>query len=375
MIPLFRPACGDEEIEAVTRVMRSGWWGQGPEVEAFEEEFARYTGAEFAVAVNSGSMALELGARAIGMTNGIVAVPALTFVSSAQAMQHCGNMVVFADINEDTLCMNWQSAYQRLGAWKRLGGAMGIVPVWYGGHVQDAMPDIIFDGVRRIEDCAHAAGSKGTGDLGGIACYSFHAVKNLATGDGGMVTTSDPDVAAELRRLRWCGIDKSTWDRDKDARVGYGWDYNIPDDGWKAHMNDITASIGRVQLRNLDRRNSVRRAFAHIYNAEFADLGWLRRPTIDSHSSTHLYVVRVPAKYRPQFIRHMIDSGVSAGVHYKPLNQYEALFGKRYDLACGKSNTPVTDRVWQTLVTLPLYPSMTGGEQAQVIQAVRSFKI
>ena len=374
MIPLFKPACGEEEIEAVNRVMRSGWWGQGPEVEAFEEEFARYTGAEFAVAVNSGTMALELGARAIGMTNGIVVVPALTFVSSAQAMQHCGNMVVFADINEDTLCINWHRARESLRAWGRLGGAKGIVPVWYGGHVQEKFPEDEFAGIRRIEDCAHAAGSKGTGDLGGIACYSFHAVKNLATGDGGMVTCDDPDVAAELRRLRWCGIDRSTWDRDKDARIGYGWDYNIPDDGYKAHMNDITAAIGRVQLRHLDERNQIRRGIARVYDRELGDVNWLRLPKVETDSSTHLYVVRVPAAYRPKFIEHMISKGVSAGVHYKPLNHYEALFGKRFDLACGKSNTPVTDRVWKTLVTLPLYPDMSSADIAQVIQAVRSFK-
>jgi perosamine synthetase len=370
-IPLFRPACGDEEVEAVTRVLRSGWWGQGPETEKFEAEFAAYTGSKFAVAVNSGTTALELGARAIGMVNGIVVVPALTFVSSAQAMQHCGNMVVFADIDEDTLCLNFRSAVERLRAHSRRGDVRGIVPVWYGGHVQDTFTSNIGrEHVKIIEDCAHAAGSKGTGDLGDIACYSFHAVKNLATGDGGMVTTDDPDVAAELRRLRWCGIDRSTWDRDKDSRVGYGWDYDIPGDGYKAHMNDITAALGRVQLRKLDERNSVRRAQAAIYNCDLSGLGWLKTPSVDTGSAAHLYVVRVPAERRPDFIRHMIASGVSAGVHYKPLNHYRTLFP-----ACSPLATPVTERVWQTLVTLPLFPGMTEAEQERVIAAVRSFKV
>lgn len=365
-IPLFRPSCGDEEIEAVTRVLRSGWWGQGPETEKFEAEFAAYTGREFAVAVSSGTMALELAARAVGLVNGVVVVPALTFVSSAQAMQHCGNQVIFADIDEDTLCMDWTDAYQK--ACEFPDGNWGAVPVWYGGHTAP-VPRVIHDAFTVIEDCAHAVGSKFTGRRGVASTWSFHAVKNLATGDGGMVTTNDEDVAAEVRRLRWCGIDKSTWDRDKDSRVGYGWDYDIPGDGFKAHMNDLAAALGRVQLRRLDERNSVRRAQAAIYNCDLHGLGWLKTPSVEPGSATHMYVVRVPAQRRPDFIRHMIANGVSAGVHYKPLNHYKALFPD-----ADPSATPVTERVWQTLVTLPLFPSMTQAEQEQVIAAVRSFR-
>jgi perosamine synthetase len=370
MIPLFRPVCGDEEIEAVTRVLRSGWWGQGPETEKFEAEFAAYTGSRFAVAVSSATAALELAARATGLTGGIVVVPALTFISSAQAMQHAGNQVVFADIHETDLCIDFTDAYEKMCEFP--DGNWGIVPVWYGGAGTGvSIPKPIHDAFTIIEDCAHAAGSKFTGRRGDARAWSFHAVKNLATGDGGMVTTDDEDVAAEVRRLRWCGIDKSTWDRDKDSRVGYGWDYDIPGDGFKAHMNDIAAALGRVQLRKLDERNSMRRAQAAIYNCDLSGLGWLKTPKVDGNSATHMYVVRVPADRRPDFIRHMIANGVSAGVHYKPLNHYKSLFP---DAGAIAFETPVTERVWQTLVTLPLFPSMTQPEQEQVIAAVRSFR-
>jgi perosamine synthetase len=372
-IPLFKPACGDEEVEAVTRVLRSGWWGQGPETEKFEAEFAVYTGSAHAVALNSATMAMELAARAAGLTNGIVVVPALTFVSSAQAMQHAGNRVVFADILERDLCIDWTDAYEKMCEFpdgEAGEGNWGIVPVWYGGTgTAVSIPSPIHDAFTIIEDCAHAAGSKFTGRRGVARAWSFHAVKNLATGDGGMVTTDDEEVAAEVRRLRWCGIDRSTWDRDKDSRVGYGWDYDIPGDGFKAHMNDITAALGRVQLRNLDARNSVRRALAAIYNCDLSGLPWLKTPSVDIGSATHLYVVRVPAERRPDFIRHLIMNGVSAGVHYKPLSHYKNLFPD-----ARPEETPVTERVWQTLVTLPLFPGMTQGEQEQVITAVRSFR-
>lgn len=352
MIPLFKPSCTDAEIEAVTRVLRSGWWAMGPETEAFEEEFAVSTGAMYAVAVNSATSALELAARACGITGRTVAVPALTFVSTALAMQHAGNDVVFADIREDTLCLNWSDP--------RLMQADAVVPVWYAGTL--ALPD---HGLARdipvIEDCAHAAGTYGAGNFGKAACWSFQAVKNLATGDGGMVTTNDRDVADKVRQLRWLGIDKSTWERDQGK---YGWDYDIPADGEKMHMNDITAALGRVQLGRLDAMNARRRAVARNYREQLGDLSWLGVHWTGAFSSNHLFVVRVAD--RDRFVSHMLSCGVSAGVHYKPLTHYPHLFP-------GRHSVPVTERVWQTLATLPLYPDLTEAEQAQVIAAVRSF--
>lgn len=377
MIPLFRPTVhGDEEAHAVSCVLDSGWWASGPEAELFEEEFAAYTGSRYAVAVSSGTMALKLAARATGLTDGLVVVPALTFISTALAMQQAGNRVLFADINDGDLTINWYSANQAFSLYDHEPGPRGVVPVWYAGRVNTLLPSELPACTRVIEDCAHAAGAKNAGKVGRVACWSFQAVKNLACGDGGMVTTDDEHIAREVRRMRWLGIDKSTWDRDKDSKTGYGWDYDIRAlDGEKAQMNDISAAIGRVQLRHLDKDNARRRAISEVYNRELADVDWLTKPKTDSDDSAHMYVVRLykMAGERSRFIQHMISGGVSAGVHYKPLTAYEdrhqcPLFGPQ-------AGTPILDRVWPTLVTLPLFPSMTNSEVEQVVETVRKFPV
>jgi perosamine synthetase len=352
--------------------MKSGWWGQGAETAMFEQEFAQYTGASYAVAVNSGTMALKLAAKATGLVNGLVVCPALTFVSTALAMRQLGNKVIFADVLPDSLCLSGTAARRKFTEYESVPGPRGIVPVWYAGRVIPGEYENLPALTRIIEDCAHAAGSAGAGRQGRAAAWSFHAVKNLATGDGGMVTTDDEHVAREVKRLRWLGIDKSTWDRDTSR--GYGWDYDISSlDGEKAHMNDITAAIGRAQLEMLEQRNESRRLIAAAYDKDLSGLPWLRLPFVQRDSSAHMYPVRVPAKERPRFIAHMLSEGVSAGVHYKPLTHYkdkkgQPLFGPQADL-------PVTEEAWKELVTIPLFPGMSTGEISQVTEAVRSFEI
>jgi perosamine synthetase len=303
-------------------------------------------------------MALQLTLEAMGVTGGEVIVPALTFVSTGLAALRNGCRVIFADIDEDTLCLDWADV-----AAKRTPRTRAVIPVWYAGR--KSLPWVqhyaALRGLRIIEDCAHAAGTPGAGLAGDAGCWSFHAVKNLACGDGGMVTTDDGDLAAKVRALRWCGIDKSTWARDQGR---YGWDYDIPVPGWKAHMNDLAAAIGLVQLARLEEMNEARRRLARAYLAELKDLDWLRLPEYQENCSWHLLAVRTAA--RDALVDHLLAAGVSAGVHYKPLNAYP-WFGARQIL-------PVTDRVWRTLVTLPLFPDMTQAEQEQVIEAVRSFR-
>ena len=178
-------------------------------------------GVDHAVAVNSATMALQLTVQALGIDGDII-MPALTFASTALAARHNSCRIVFADVDEDALCLDWADVTHR-----RMGPQTGaVIPVWYGGTVNVGSLEVR-DGSGRplpvIEDCAHAAGSPGEGKQGIAACWSFHAVKNLACGDGGMITTDDPELAMRLRRLRWCGIDRSTWDRD---RTRYSWEYD-----------------------------------------------------------------------------------------------------------------------------------------------------
>ena len=362
MIPLFRPSCTDLEIRYVTDVLRSGWWGTGPVTEKLEHRFAGMTGARHAVAVSSCTAALQLACQALGVAGGEVITPALPFASTALAPLHAGATVRFADIGEDTLCLDWADAIARITPATR-----AIIPVWYGGTVT-APPELFqlpaveaeFSRVPVIEDCAHAAGSTRAGKLGIAACWSFHAVKNLAAGDGGMITTNDDDLAGRLRPLRWCGIDRSTWDRE--SRRGYNWEYDITEPGHKAQMNDITAALALAQLERLPAMNEARRLIAARYLDGLAGLGWLRLPAWRDSSSWHLFTVRVAD--RDRFIGHMLSRGVAAGVHYRPLNTFTVF---------PRDPLPVTDRVWKTLVTLPLYPDMTEADVARVIAAVREF--
>jgi perosamine synthetase len=354
VIPLFRPSCTDLEVRYVTEVLRSGWWGLGPKTAEFEERFARYVGTQHAVAVNSGTAALQLALEGLGATAGDVIIPALTFASTALAALHAGNRVVFADVDDDDLCLDWDDAGQKVTPHTK-----AVVPVWYGGTVSPPPHHIR---VPVVEDCAHAAGSQSAGRHGAAGCWSFHAVKNLACGDGGMITTDDAKLAGRLRELRWCGINRSTWDRD---RARYGWEYDITRPGHKAHMNDLTAALGLAQLERLDDLNKVRRDLVARYLEAFKGLPWLRLPAWNEASSWHLFYVRVDADARDMLIDHLLAAGVSAGVHYKPLNAYP-VFGPHQSL-------PVTDRVWKQLVTLPLFPDMTGPEFDQVVTAVKSF--
>ena len=345
MIPLFKPSCSDLEIQNVTRVLRSGFWSMGPVVEELEEQFAKYTGSRHAVAVSNCTAALQLALETLGVRDGEVIMPALTFAATGLSVLHSGGRVVLADIDENTLCIDWDDVKS-----KETQRTAAIIPVWYGGTVNSPRS---FPSGWIIEDCAHAAGNMLAGQIGDVACWSFNAVKNLASGDGGMITTPDGELAARLRRLRRFGIDRK------------GWDYDIPDPGWKADMNDITAAIAMAQLQRLDEMNELRRKIVLTYMRELSNLDWLRLPEWDENSSWHMFVART--QHRDSLITHMYSRGVSAGVHYKPLNLHR-IFGEHKAL-------PVTDRIWKTLITFPLYPDMTDDDLGQVIDAVRSFLV
>ena len=199
--------------------------------------------------------------------------------------------------------------------------------------------------------------------MGGICygdevCFSFHPVKNLATGDGGAILTNDRKRYEHMKRLRWCGIDKSTYDR---IGKGYNWEYDIREVGYKCHWNDIQAAIGLAQLERLKYLNGWRRELAKRYTSLFEELELVETPKDTPNHTWHLYVIRVDAEIRDQVIDHLRANGVSAGVHYKPLTQFDIY---------RQATPPVTRKEWRRLITLPLYFDMTEQDVCNIVRLV-----
>lgn len=368
MIQLFKPSIGDAEIEAVIRVLKSGWLGLGPETTRFEEEFAQAMDVKHAIALNSGTAALHLALRAVGVRTGDeVIVPALTFVSTAHAVIYNGGIPVFADVCPDTLNIDVQDVKRKITARTR-----AIVPVHYGGHPcdMDELHALAVDqGIAIVEDAAHACGAtyKGRkiGSVSKVTCFSFHAVKNLTTGEGGLVTTTDSEIDAQLRRWRWMGITRDTWSRTTEGEV-YAWRYSVEDLGFKCHMHDLAAAIGRVQLRRLEELNARRRRLVERYNDELARLPWVECPVQRSYveSSWHIYHVKLDS--RDELIAHLKKNDIAPGVHYYPLHLYPYF-------QPSDAHLPVTEREWKRIISLPLYPDMSEDDQGKVIEAIRQF--
>jgi perosamine synthetase len=367
MIPVFKPCYGKEELEALKEPFETGWIGLGPKTQEFEKKFSEYIGVKYSVALNSCTSALHLAMKVMGVEGYEVITTPLTFVSTNHAIIYNKGVPVFCDIQPDTLNINPEQVRKLI-----TDRTKAIVTVHYGGHPCDM--DIISDIAKKhhlavIEDVAHGCGGefkgKKLGSLGDIACFSFHAVKNLATGDGGMITTNDKEVYNRLLKLRWLGITKDTWARE-DKDKNYSWYYNIEEVGYKYHMNDITAALGLVQLKKLDRTNRRRTEITERYNRGFADVSWIETPTFKSYakSACHNYVIKLDE--RDKLNLYLKERGISTSVHYIPNNHYEMYRNCRGD-------TPVCEKIWTKLLTLPLFPDLKDSEVDMIIQQIKLF--
>lgn len=367
MIQVFKPSMGDEEINAVAEVLRSGWIGLGPKTAEFEKQFAAYLGAPHAIAVNSCTAALDLALRLLDIRKGDeVIVPAMTFVSTAHCVAYNDAIPIFADADERTLAIDPEDVKRKITRRTK-----AVIPVHYGGRPVDidALREVVGNRIFIIEDAAHAAGAeyggRKAGTLGDVSCFSFHAVKNLATGDGGAVVVKDRAMCDRAKQMRWLGIDRGTWDRTEVDR-SYWWEYFVNEIGLKCHMNDINAAIGLVQLRKLDAMNARRREIVKMYDEAFAEMPWIETPPKDDatfRSSWHLYCVKVPD--RDDLSVFLKDRGVATGVHYKPIHLYRC-YGN-------KPSLPVAESVFRRILTLPMYPDMTDDDVNTVTGTVREF--
>lgn len=366
MISLFKPYYGDEELESLRPIFKSGWIGLGPKTAQFEEEFAAYIGAKYCVGLNSCTAALDMAVRLLEIGRGDeVIVPTMTFVSTAHAVSYNLAQPVFADVKYRTLNIDPQDVARRITRRTR-----AIIVVHYGGHSIDFDElSAISGSIPIIEDAAHAAGGRfrgrHVGTFGVAGCFSFHAVKNLAMGDGGAIALSDPEMAARARRLRWLGIDKTTWDRSKLPEA-YWWEYFVDEIGLKCHMNDIQAAIGLVQLRKLELMNRRRREIVAMYFDQLRDVPGVELPLPDDddhQSSWHIFHIKCDK--RNELSAYLSSKGISTGVHYKPIHLYSC-YGNNPTL-------PVAERAFQRILSLPLHPALSNDDVTLVCATIREF--
>lgn len=373
-VPFFRPSIGDEEIEAVSECLRSGWLTTGPKTAEFERDFAAYLGDGLeAVAVNSATAALHLGLEALGVGPGDeVILPTLTFTATAEVVRYLGATPILVDIDEDTLCIDPARVAEAITPRTR-----AIMPVHFAGRMCDmtALRRIADDhGLRILDDAAHALPAHHQGASVGLCgadmtAFSFYANKTMTTGEGGMLVTRDPALAARARVMRLHGIDRDVFNRFTDPRAG--WAYDVVAPGFKYNLTDIASALGLVQLRRADAFGRIRADRVARYDAAFADLPLVTPPGPaegDGHS-WHLYIVRLTPDAplsRDDFILALKAEGIGISVHYRPLHQMTVWKpfseGQRF---------PAADRVYDRCVSLPLFMAMTDAEQDRVIEVVR----
>ena len=373
MIPLFRPSLGEEELEAIRQAFKSGWVGLGPRTREFEEAFAEYIGVKHAVGMASATDALQLSLKTFGVEGGEVITPSMTFVSTNHAILYNDAKPVFADIEADTLCLDIEDVKEKITPKTR-----AIIPVHYGGHPCDMDPlmELAADhGIKVLEDAAHATGAeyKGCkiGSIGNAGSFSFQAIKNMTTGEGGMITTDDAKMDARLRKLRWVGINKDTISR---SMAQYSWYYEVDELGYKCHLSDIQAAIGLVQLQKLDSHlNSGRDRVAQSYDQAFEGLPWLRRPVEHEWAKRVYWNYVIQLDERDRLGEVLNENGISFGVHYMPNHMHPFYQKLIRDGAIDEPRVPVTMEVWKRILTLPIFAGLAESEVELIIDTIREF--
>jgi perosamine synthetase len=364
-IPIQRPYLGEEELAAVRDVFSSRWLGMGPVTRAFEESLKEFLGVKHVIAVNTGTSALHIALDALGLAPGDeVLLPSLTFIASAQAIVATAARPVFCEVYPETLTLDVADAAQRITPRTR-----AIMPVHYAGLAY-AMDEVLSlarqRGLRVVEDAAHAFGSryKGRmiGALGDVTCFSFDPIKNITCGEGGAVATGDDELAARILPRRVLGMERDTWSRHSGQRGPA----RVVVPGFRYHLSDINAAIGLRQLARREEFQVRKQEIVRRYDAAFADLGGVQPLKHTEETFPFMYVVRVQDGRRDELMSYLKDRNIDSGIHYVP-NHLQPLFQDQ------RPSLPVTEQLFQQILTLPLYWEMTDEDIDTVIAAVRAF--
>ncbi|HZE95786.1 MAG TPA: aminotransferase class I/II-fold pyridoxal phosphate-dependent enzyme [Planctomycetota bacterium] len=364
MLPFSRPSIGEDEIREVTEVLRSGWITTGPRTVRFEKDFAAYVGAKHALALSSGTAALHCAYWALDLKPGDeILCPSLTWPATANMAVALGAKVVFADIDRDTRQIDPKDVSKKITKKTR-----AIVPVHFAGAPADidALKAIAGKKIKIIEDAAHAAGTeyKGRriGSHGNAAIYSFHPIKDITTGEGGMLTTDDDKLAERVKLFKFHGVSRDAWKAYGSAATAH-YDTVVP--GFKYNLTDIASALGIHQLRRLDGFIDRRRAIAEKYLAALdgvEGLGLPAAPAYPHRHAWHLFTVLVGK--RDEFMAKLKEQNIGSGLHFEAVHR-TSLYKK------GAKKLPQTDHVCSRILSLPLFPDMTDQDADDVVAAVR----
>jgi dTDP-4-amino-4,6-dideoxygalactose transaminase len=373
-LPFHRPWIDEAEIAEVVDTLRSGWLTMGPKTLQFEEQFAAYVGARFAIALNSCTSALHLALDAIGIgPDDEVITSVYTFTATAAVTMHLGGRPVLVDIQPDTMTMDPAQVAARITPRTR-----AIVPVHMAGVPCDMDPLLELAAkhdLRIVEDAAHALPAqyknRVIGSISDLTAFSFYATKNITTGEGGMITTDSDEYADRLRVRRLHGISRDAWKRYTSEG---SWYYEVEYPGYKYNPTDINSALGLQQLRRSDRFHAVRTYYASLYQLGLSDVPEITLPEVPpwgSHS-WHLYVIQLNLDRltidRDAFMRLLREENIGASVHFIPLHlhpYYRERFGYR------PTDFPNALQTYRRAISLPLYPRMSEADVWDVIRAVR----
>ena len=368
-IPYGRQSITEEDIQAVVEVLRSDYLTTGPAVAEFEKKVAAYVGAKYAVAISNGTAALHAACFAAGIGEGdeVITTP-ITFAASANCALYCGAVPVFADIDEDTYNISPEDIEKKITKKTK-----AIIPVHFTG--QPCEMDQIMEIAKKynlivIQDAAHALGAdyqgKKIGSFGDMTTFSFHPVKHITTGEGGMIVTNDEEFYKRLVLFRSHGI---TRDESMMLKNEGGWYYEQLDLGYNYRITDIQCALGVTQLTKLDSFVARRRELVERYNKAFSEVAGVKTPYMkaECNSSWHLYVIQVEA--RKEVFDKLREAGVGVNVHYIPVYKHPYYQKNGYsDVCCEKA-----ENLYQRMISLPLYPDLTDEQQDYVIEKVIEF--
>jgi perosamine synthetase len=372
LLPYGRQSISEEDIQAVVDTLRSDWLTTGPKVGEFEEAFAAWVGAKHAVSFSSGTAALHAAAFAAGLKPGDEAITTpLTFAATANCVLYQGATPVFADVCTDTLNLDPEAMAARINARTKV-----ILPVDYAGHPADLSPILEVaehHGLTVIEDACHALGAeyekRRVGGTSHMTVFSFHPVKHLTTGEGGMVTTDRADFADTLRKFRNHGIDSDARQRQAAGQ----WHYDMVMLGFNYRLTDIACALGIEQLKRLNPNLARRRQIAARYTSALREVRGVAVPGVRANANPawHLYPIRVGGDEVPldrgEVFRALRAENIGVNVHYVPVHGHR-YYRDRFGFKGGEY--PIAEKAYEQLISLPMFHGMTDGDVEDVIRAV-----